>query len=287
MLYLIATLLLNVAISSILKLYPRYRVDALQAIVANYVVCVATGSLFIGRVPFRMQDVHAPWFPWSVLMGLGFISVFNLTAYCTRADGITTTTIASKLSLVIPVLFSIYLYHEQAGIWRIAGILLAFPAVYLAARVSGKDEKPNSLFWPALLFAGSGMLDSMMKYVQASFLAVEADQAVYTIYTFGTAGVAGLLLVAYLAATGRIVLRWQNLVAGICLGIPNYFSIYFLIRMLNSNLLPSSAAIPVLNIGILTASALTAILFFGEQAGKWRIAGLLLSVVAILLIAAG
>jgi multidrug transporter EmrE-like cation transporter len=49
----------------------------------------------------------------------------------------------------------------------------------------------------------------------------------------------------------------------------------------------SSAAIPVLNIGILVVSAVAAMLFFKEKAGPIRLAGLLLSVVAILLIAFG
>ena len=82
-------------------------------------------------------------------------------------------------------------------------------------------------------------------------------------------------------------LHWRNIVAGICVGVPNYFSIYFLIRSLNSNVLQSSAAIPVINIGILVSSAITAIVVFREKANSQRIMGLILSVIAILLIAWG
>ena len=71
------------------------------------------------------------------------------------------------------------------------------------------------------------------------------------------------------------------------MGVPNYFSIYFFIRALHSNFLESSASIPVLNIGILAASALTAILLFKEHVNTLRIIGMVLSVVAILLIAFG
>jgi drug/metabolite transporter (DMT)-like permease len=49
----------------------------------------------------------------------------------------------------------------------------------------------------------------------------------------------------------------------------------------------SSAIIPVINIGILVASSFMAILFFREKVNKLRIAGLVLSVIAILLIALG
>ena len=287
MFYLIATILLNVVISAVFKLFPRFKIDALQAIVANYCVCVITGSLYIGRIPFSGEAFHTAWLPWALLMGAGFIGIFNLIAYSTRIDGITTTTIANKLSLVIPVLFSIVLYSERAGVGKIIGILLAFPAVYLTSRVKGDDNKPQSLFWPSLLFISSGLLDTLVKYVQANFLASQATQAVYTIFCFAVAGSIGLVVVSVLLLMKKITFHWKNIVAGICIGVPNYFSIYFLIRLLNSNVLQSSAAIPVLNIGILVASSVAAILFFREKANALRIIGLLLSVCAILLIAFG
>jgi hypothetical protein len=62
-----------------------------------------------------------------------------------------------------------------------------------------------------------------------------------------------------------MVVNGRNIIAGICIGIPNFFSIYFLIRMLNSSFLQSSAAIPVLNIGIVVASSITAIFYSGKK----------------------
>src|ERR1019366_10589500 len=103
MLYLLATILLNVVISAIFKLFPKYNIDTLQAIVANYCVCVITGSFFIGHMPFTAAAIHTTWLPWALLMGVGFICIFNLLAYSTRVDGITSTIIANKLSLVIQI----------------------------------------------------------------------------------------------------------------------------------------------------------------------------------------
>lgn len=287
MFYLLITILLNVVISAIFKVFPKYKIDMLQALVANYCVCVITGIVFIGHSPFVSASFHASWLPWALLMGAGFISVFSLTAYSIRVDGITTAIIANKLSLVIPVIFSVFLYGEVMGLGKIVGILLAFPAIYLTTRVLGDDNKPQNLLPPALLFIGGGLLDTLMKYVQFRFLATPEDQATYSVFCFGTAGTIGIIIITTLLLSGKKIFHWKNIVAGICLGIPNYFSIYYLIRMLNSSFLQSSAAIPVLNIGILVASALTAILLFREKANVLRITGLILSVVAILLIAFG
>lgn len=285
--YLVATILLNVIISAIFKVFPKYKIDTLQAIVVNYCVCVVTGSVFIGHTPFTAAAFHSAWFPWAVLMGIGFIAIFNLQAYSTRVEGITTTIIASKLSLVIPVLFSILVYNERVGMVKVLGIILAFPAVYLTTRIKGDDNKPQSLLWPALIFLGGGLLDTSMKYIQTYFLNTTESQALYTIFCFATAATVGLIIKVILLLLGKATLKWRNIVAGICLGIPNYFSIYFMIRMLNSDFLQSSAAIPVLNIGILVTSTVTAIVLFKEKTNKVRDIGMVLSIIAILLIAFG
>jgi drug/metabolite transporter (DMT)-like permease len=285
--YLAIAILLNVVISAIFKMLPGYKVDLLQAVVANYCVCVITGCLFIGHIPFNTAIVVETWFPWAILMGAAFISIFNLIGYNTHKHGITTTTIANKLSLIIPVIFSFFLYGDHMGAMKVIGIILALPAVYLTTRVWGDGNKREKIFWPVLLFIGSGLLDTLMQYVQFHFLSSPVSQAVYSIYCFAIAAIIGLLVVAILFVLKRTTFQWRSVIAGICIGIPNYFSIYFFIRALNSNFLESSATIPVMNIGILVASALTAILFFRERANVIRITGLVLSVVAIFLIAFG
>jgi drug/metabolite transporter (DMT)-like permease len=287
MFYLFATIFLNVVISAMFKLFPRFGINALQAIVTNYLVCVITGIVFVGNIPFNDTVFHAGWFPWALAMGVMFISIFNLLAYSTKVDGITTTIIANKLSLVIPVIFSVILYHEHIGIGKISGIIIALPAIYLASRVAGRSDKPQNLFWPFVLFAGSGLLDTSVKYVQYNFLSSKDLQAVFTVYCFGVAGSIGLAVVIIMLLAKKIVLSWRNIVAGVCVGVPNFFSIYFLIRMLHSNFMQSSAAIPILNIGILVASAVTAIIFFREKSNALRMIGLALSIIAILLIAYG
>src|ERR1043165_1447223 len=98
MLYLLLAILLTAYLIVAFKIFERYKVDSLQAIVANYWICVATGSVFVGHFPIGTGSFTQPWIYWSMLMGVAFISIFNLIAYCTKEDGITTTTIANKLS---------------------------------------------------------------------------------------------------------------------------------------------------------------------------------------------
>ncbi len=284
MLYLVATILLNTLIFTLFKLFSRFKVDILQALAVNYLTCVVTAAVILKGFPVGSESVNQPWFPWSLLMGGMFITLFCLMAWRTHEDGMTTTTVANKLSMVIPVLFSIWLYDETISAGKIVGILLAVPAVYFTTRVK-ENTKPQSILFPIILFVGCGLLDTLVKFVEQSFLQDPAEHSVYLIHTFLTASILGLLGIIVLFILRKARLHWRNIIAGILLGIPNYFSIHYLIRLLHSDYLQSSAAIPVNNIGIVLLSALVAIFFFKEKASGMRILGLVLSIAAIILIA--
>jgi len=285
MIFLLLTILLNTYIFVLLKVFQRLKVDALQTIVVNYWTCVVTGSIFEGGLSISPGSVHQPWFVWALLLGAGFITVFNLMACCTKTDGITATTVTNKLSLVIPVIVSLFIYHEQSSVLKIAGILLSFPAVYMTVKQPKEEGKNGSLLWLVLLFVLSGLLDTFVKYAERNYLTTPASQASFTSHMFAVAGAIGTLIVLIRLAMGKSKLAWKSLWLGICLGIPNYFSIYVFIRMLHSDFLPSSASIPANNIGTVVVSTAAAILLFREKVTPLRVTGLILSVVSILLIA--
>ena len=290
MLYLILTILLNTYIQLIFKVFDDKGVDTLQAVVFNYWICVITGCLFTGSLPLSGAALGEPWILWAAGMGLAFISIFNLVGYCTKKDGITTTTVANKLSMVIPVAAAIWLYGDKMPAAKWIGIALAVPAVYLSSKEPGKTSRNNSIWLALLLFVASGLLDTVVNYVTNTFFNTgnaavdERAQSVYIVHAFLTSAVAGTIVLLFLMLRRGRKFAFKNLIAGVALGVPNYFSIYFLIRLLQTGLLPGSAAIPANNIGIVLLAALCAILFFREKAGPARITGMVLALAAILLI---
>ena len=291
MIYLLLTIFLNALLIVAFKVFDKFRIDNLQAIVVNYWVCVITGCIFIGEVPFNKENLSQPWFPWSVLMGIGFVSIFNLIAYSTKKDGITITSIANKLSLVIPVAFAIWLYDDKMTVMKIAGILLAFPAVYLSTKPNGAIGTNRVNPWIAiLLFFASGLLDTLVNFVAVHFfnthfeLTDNRNQSLFLIHTFGMAGVVGTLVIGSLWLIKGKAVKGMNIIAGICLGVPNYFSLYCFVKLLQSGFLPGSAAIPINNIGVVLSASLMAILFFKERTSMIRLIGMSLSIISILLI---
>ena len=285
MIYFILVIVLNTLLSVLFKIFPKYNIDTFQAIVFNYITCVITGTWYLGAMPYTTTQMHAAWLPYAIIMGIAFISVFNLIGYCTKTIGITATTISNKLSLIIPVIISIIAYNETSTILRIIGILLAIPAVYFSSKKTEKVEKQNSWKLIALLFLLSGLLDSFVKFVETTFLSNTEDQAYYTIYVFSTAAIIGMGILIQNLIRKKTKFAFKNIVAGCILGIPNYFSIYFFIKLLNSHIMNSSAIIPIANIGVVVCAAIAALIIFKERMNKANTIGLLLGIAAILLIA--
>lgn len=281
--YLIIVILLNTFVFTAFKLFDQYKINSLQAIAVNYWVCVATGFYTHNYHPFTSSLLQASWAVHALLLGGYFIFLFNFLSYSTARQGMTATTIANKLSLVIPVLFSYWLYSDDLGWIKITGLALAIPAVYLANR---KDHatQPTSLWLPFTVFITSGLLDTYIKYVQHHALTGTNEQSHFTITTFMVAAVLGSIAALYRLMNNKDSFAIKNVIAGILLGIPNYFSIYMLIRLLDSNFMQSSSIIPVNNIGIVVSTTLVAVFLFREQAGKYRIAGVLLAIISIILI---
>lgn len=289
--FLIASIILTAWLTIAFKIVGRLGISNLQAIVFNYTVCVITGTVVNGSFPVNASLAKEPWLPWALVMGCGFISLFNLAAYTVQKIGVAATTVAYKLSMVIPFVFSIYLYNEDATGLKIAGVVVALLAVWLTTRPAEKNNNQQKVSWmiwamPLLLFVGSGLLDAMIKYVEQAFIN-PGNQDVYLITAFCVAASVGWLILFYLFGTGRQKFSAKALVAGICIGVPNYFSIWCLLGALKGYSDNSSAIIPINNMGIVLFTALVAWFIFKEKLSATNWLGIALSLGAIALIAYG
>ncbi|MGY8914875.1 MAG: EamA family transporter, partial [Flavobacteriales bacterium] len=77
----------------------------------------------------------------------------------------------------------------------------------------------------------------------------------------------------------------RNVIAGLVLGIFNYFSIYFLLRALQNDFINSSSIFTINNVAIVLLSTIFGILFFKETLSKMNWFGIGLAVISIILVA--
>ncbi|MES2330462.1 MAG: EamA family transporter [Bacteroidota bacterium] len=293
MFYLAGSIILTSYLTLAFKVCEKYKVNIFQAIVFNYITCVITGSFVNGSFPVNAAIMHTPWFKWACVMGVLFVSIFNVVGITAQKIGVAVASVANKLSLIIPVVLSVYLYGESVAGWKLAGVIIALAAVILTCYQSKQLEsgleagiKKWEYILPVVLFIGSGLLDALINHVQKQYVTEENKNA-YLISGFLSAAVIGSLLLLVQYARGKQIFAFKHLAAGIIIGVPNYFSIWCLVRFLKQSPWQSSASIPVNNMGIVLFSSVVAWLVFKEKLSKINWLGIALSLVAIYLIAFG
>jgi drug/metabolite transporter (DMT)-like permease len=291
MIYLFGSIILTSYLILSFKMCERYAVSIFQAIVFNYITCVITGSIVNGAFPINQISIQTIWFKWACVMGVLFISIFNVIGLTAQKISVAVASVANKLSLIIPVVLSVYLYNESVQGWKLIGVLLALVGVILTCYPSAKTGLSKKVpIWeyllPIILFIGSGLLDALINHVQQTYVNEENSNA-YLISGFFSAATIGSIVLLYQYLTKKQVFQFKNLLAGILIGIPNYFSIWCLVKFLKHSPWESSASIPVNNMGIVLLSSVIAWIIFKERLSRMNWIGVALSMLAIFLIAFG
>ena len=289
MIYLLLSIFCNALLFIILKYFEKFRINNLQAIVTNYLCACALGlmnnhtSLPLTSVPFT------PWAPVAVLLGGMFIVVFILIAKTAQEVGVSVATVANKMSVIIPVTIAILAYHNSFGVLKAIGILTALVAVYMTSKKRidtdhPKTSNPFLLILPLIVFLGSGIADAFVNYAQEKLVPKE-ESSLFVASFFAVAGTIGLVWVMSEIYIKRERVTIRNIVGGIALGIPNYFSIYFMIKALNTHIYESSVLYPINNMGIVILSATGGYFLLKEKLSPLNIGGIVLSIISIALIA--
>jgi len=286
LIYLLLSVLSSTIIFIVFRLYKKFGVNTLQAIIVNYFVACTVG--FFGYIE-GSDFSHVPsenWFPGALMLGVLFITVFNLAAITTQKSGLSVVAVATKMSVAIPVLFGIFLYNEGTGLLKILGIILALISVYLTSIKSeeGITIKKENLIFPLLVFLGSGIIDTSIKYLETSYVS-KTDVGLFSSTIFASAGILGTFILIVQALTGKLKITFKNILGGIALGIPNYFSIYFLVMALRTDGFDSSTIFTINHVAIVTVSTLVGILLFQEKLIKKNWIGLVFAVISIILVA--
>lgn len=287
MVYLLLSILCSTLISIVFRLFKDYEVDTFQAIIYNYWVCFTVGTIALGRFPIDAQVVASGWFPYAFALGFVFIGSFALIARTVQQFGISITAVTQRMSLLMTVGFAVWYFGEAMTPLKAIGIALAIAAVGLTS-ISPKAADPTPqadmprwmLFLPLLVFVLSGGIECVLQYVQRVELSDNVGQLAFTTTLFGTAGAVGILVWVIQVGRGQMRPHWRHLLGGIALGIPNFGSIYFLLRVLDQGW-EGSLAFPINNVGVILFSTLVAVLLFRERLTPRKQWGIVLAMAAM------
>lgn len=289
MIYILLCILVNTGLILVFRLFPKFGIDSFQAIVANYFVAAFLGFQLAAQpfsVGFIMQQ---PWVFYAMILGLLFVSLFYLISVTTVVFGVSVASVANKMSIVIPVTLAVYLYHETLSIVQIIGIVLAMAAVVMVSVKKSDQHVKVAAQWhyllPLILFLGCGSIDALINYLQITFAGVQVSNEYILSTAFMFAALGGAFSFVSLLIMKKMTWHTKSIITGLILGIPNFFSMFLIMKSLESKFLNASTFFPVNNMSIVVLGTIVSIIAFKEKLSKLNVMGIMLSVIAIVLIA--
>ncbi|WP_178988077.1 EamA family transporter [Winogradskyella schleiferi] len=280
MIYLLISILSSTAIFVVFKLLKKNNINTLHAIVVNYFTACFCGYLLYKGAIVPSEIIQSNWFVAAIMLGFLFIAIFNVMALTAQKNGLSVASVASKMSVIIPIVFGILVFNESVGFQKITGIIIALVAVYLTSvKQKGNVVITQSIYLPIILFLGSGIIDTSINY-----FAPNDNIPLFSATIFAMAAIIGVILSIGKGIESKSPYKLNVIPFGIVLGIVNYGSIHFLLMALRVENTESSTLFTINHIGILALSTLIGLVLFKEKISKMNWIGIILALISILLV---
>ena len=267
------------------KFLDKFNVNIFHAIVVNYFVAFLF-CVFINYDIFNIQQIKSSsWLIYSLINGVTFILMFYIFGLSMKTAGVIITVISRNLSIIIPIIFAFVFYEDKINSLKIIGIvmtLLAFSFILL--KKENTEINFKYILLPLIVLIGSGFNDTMLNYVSVNVLK-QNEMFSYLTIVFFTCFVIGIIILSWQILKLKVRFQIKSIFAGVCLGIVNFLSTYYFMKVLDLKLFESSVFFPLFNAIIIVISALFGYFIFKEKLSKINLVGLIIAVIVIILIA--
>lgn len=300
MLFFLLAVVFTVMLYLIMRAYPRYEVDSFHAVVFNYYSCVLTGLVLTPDLAvFGQTEWTSEGTVLTMALGAMFVTAFMLIGLTAQKVSVTATSLAGNMSLVIPVLFGLFVFrnnNKDFTALNYLGLALALIALALGAiqrspkasdttNAAGTAQASRQALWflPVLTFFATGTNNTLINFLSSKYYPAGQITVFMIIACFGAVVIGTSILVYRIIAHGHR-LKLRSVVGGLILGVPNFLSLYFLLLALAAFGNSAAYVFPIYNILTMLVSALAAWALYKERLNTLNKWGLLLAVVAIVLI---
>ncbi|MCL3781213.1 EamA/RhaT family transporter [Prolixibacteraceae bacterium JC049] len=279
MLALLLSILCSTTILILFKIMGKREMKLLPSIVTNYWIAVISSLLLLETNRQFIPD-NNNWIPAAIFVGFMFIVMFFCIGKSTHKAGIAPTIIAAKMSMIIPILFSIIYFSESTSFLKIIGIITACIAVLLSVYKKSSSAKVAFSVLPIIIFLGTGINDSVIKLAQQLYVP-ENSTALFSALLFTVAGIIGTIVLLTQSELRKLFLKKEYLLMGIGLGIVNFGSLYFFMEALRTAPFDSSIVFGLNSIAIVVISVLIGKFLFSEKISILNWFGIILALAAV------
>lgn len=277
MLYLGLAIIASALVSTVMRLSEGKVKNNMGMFVANYAVCSLLSLLFMDSLDFgRVETKAGIAVCLGLFSGILYLTNFVLLQQNIRKNGVVLAATFMKLGVLIPTLMAIIIFRERPGFLQILGIGLAIAAIIIIHFEKENAEVSRYQFLLIVLLLISGFTDSMANIYDKLGSAELKDH--YLLFTFLAAGVCALIL--WIREKQKFCI-WDVL-AGICIGIPNYFSSRFLLLALHH--LPAVIVYPAYSVVTIAVISVVGVVVFKEKLSRKKLVAIALIFLALALL---
>jgi drug/metabolite transporter (DMT)-like permease len=274
MINLIISILCSVAVGVLFKYIKAKTSVNIFLITINYLCAiVATYACFRPEIDFS----HVPYNRFTISLSILLPLVFILLSLSIRYSGIIKTDLAQRISLVIPVACSYWIFNEAIPTMRWIGIITGFIALFLILN-KGPRTSGNNPVYLLLVFLGYGIIDVLFKQVA---LQKTIPYTVALFYIFCGCFIFALLITLVSFFKKKFTIQKSAVLYGILLGVFNFLNIYFYLKAHQSFAKNPTTVFATMNFGVILLGTLTGAFYFKEKLSGKNILGLVLAVIAI------
>lgn len=278
MVYLLLAIVGSTLVSICMRISEKFVRDNMVMFTANYAVCLALALFYMGNIRFfTLEHGIMRAVTLGTASGVLYLVNFVLLQKNISHNGVVLSSAAMKLGAVlIPVMAAIWLFQEKMRFIQIAGAAIAIAAILLMNVEKGDVRKGGSKLWLIVLLLGSGITDTMANVYDKT--GTEALKNHYLFYTF----LAALLTAFAMALLKKQTVKPADVLCGLLIGVPNYYSARFLLLALGS--VPAVITYPVYSAGTIIVISVIGVLIFREKLSKQKKYALLLILAALVLL---
>ena len=275
MLSLILAIISSAGVSLVMRLSVDHVKNNISMLSSCYVCCTALAVFY--TMPGKALNTEGIGtatilgIAAGVLLLIGFVFL----QYNVRSSGVVLSAIFSKLGILVPTGISILFFHERPSMLQGFGFLLSVIAIILINYDKDSDSKGFGAGLLLLLLA-NGLADAMAKIYDELGTPDLSDY--YLCLSFFVA----LILSILLAVSKKQKLSRPDVLYGLLLGIPNYYSIRFLVRALTE--VPAVITYPTYSVATIVIISFAGVLFFKERLSSRQITAIVIILAALIML---
>ncbi len=276
MIYLLLAIASSAMVSICMRLSEKHVKNEMGMFMANYAVCIALSYGFMNHA-LSVSMEHSVMIMWllGVISGILYLVSFVAMKVNMKYNGIVLASTFMKLGILIPTVMAVLVFREVPKATQLAGVGFAIAAIVIINFEKGAAGESLKKSWLIGLLILSGFTDAMANiYEQIGSSALKDD---YLLVTF----IFAFIFAVIFTVRDKEKVSIKDILFGMLIGIPNYFSARFLLLALGS--VKAVIVYPMYSVTTIIVVTLAGLTFFGEKLSRKKMLALGLIGVALCL----